>query len=107
MNPTPSADGAPLSLVEIMASPLLRRHAVPLAEATTFALTEDGSAFPLLSQGDHLVLGTPAWYFHPCHTPDAVGELLSEVAKEGWREEERLVRWIEVWFMVVSQIVDL
>ena len=105
--PTTSTDGSPLSLAEIMTTSLLRRHAVPPAEATTFALTENGAAFPLLSQGDHPVLGTPAWYFHPCHTQEAVGELLSEVEQEDWTEEERLVRWIEVWFMVVGQIVDL
>ncbi|KZT74454.1 hypothetical protein DAEQUDRAFT_682397 [Daedalea quercina L-15889] len=101
------SNGVPLNLSEIMASSLLRRHAVPLSNTTTFALSEHGASFPLLSQGDHPVLGTPAWYFHPCHTPEAVGEVVSELQYKGGTKEQILVRWMEVWFMVIGQIVDL
>ncbi|KAH9843816.1 uncharacterized protein C8Q71DRAFT_697129 [Rhodofomes roseus] len=101
------SNGAPLSLKEIIASPLLRPHTIPGSEATTFALSEQAASFPLLSQGDHPAHGTPAWYFHPCHTQEAVGEIMTEVPLEGWAEDRVLCRWLEAWFMVVGQIADL
>ena len=77
------------------------------SEANGFALTLPNAPFPLLSQGDHPTLGTPCWYLHPCETGRAVGELLEEVVQESWDEETRDVRWLELWLLAVSSVVDL
>ena len=61
------------------------------------------STFSLLSQGDHPTLGTPCWYLHPCHTSEVVGEIMAEVDAG----ERDAVRWLEAWFMVMSNMVDL
>ncbi|KAI1792942.1 hypothetical protein LXA43DRAFT_918166 [Ganoderma leucocontextum] len=96
------ASGSPLSLEEIMKSSLFRPHTLPSADGNTFAVTLPESSFALLSQGDHPTLGTPSWYFHPCHTADVVGEILAEI---GAGREDGL-RWLEAWFMVMGNIVD-
>lgn len=31
---------------------------------------------------------------------------MTEVQRDNWTEEERLLRWIEVWFMIIGNIVD-
>jgi len=54
--------------------------------------------FPLLSQGDHPVLGTPCWYLHPCETSTAMEELLRA-------SEPR--PWLEVWLMLIGTVLDL
>ena len=97
------AGGSPLSLEEIMKSSLFRPLALPSADGNTFAVTLPESSFALLSQGDHPTLGTPSWYFHPCHTADVVGEVLAEIEVD--RADE--LRWLEVWFMVMGNMVDL
>ena len=96
------AGGSPLSLDEIMKSPLFRPHTLPSADGNTFAVTLPDSSLALLSQGDHPTLGTPSWYFHPCHTADVVGEILAELAVG----QEDGLRWLETWFMVLGNIVD-
>ncbi|CCM04870.1 uncharacterized protein FIBRA_07063 [Fibroporia radiculosa] len=102
-----NSSGAPLTLDQILISPLFHPHSLANAEATSFALTEPGSSFPLLSQGDHPVLGTPSWYLHPCHTAEAVVELMAESPRGDESEERTLVRWMETWFMVLGQVVNL
>ncbi|OSX60452.1 hypothetical protein POSPLADRAFT_1182993 [Postia placenta MAD-698-R-SB12] len=102
-----SASGAPLPLSEIVKLPLLRQHILAGTHSSGFALTAQESTFPLLSQGDHPVLGTPSWYLHPCHTAEAVTELLSESRTDGGSEEERLSRWIQTWFVILGQVVNL
>ncbi|KAI0649992.1 hypothetical protein C8Q79DRAFT_997943 [Trametes meyenii] len=97
------SSGTPLPLNRITESALFRRHALPSANDNTFALTLPDTSLALLSQGDHPTLGTPSWYFHPCHTSEAVGEILAE--SDGWDGENGL-RWMEVWFMVVGNVVD-
>ncbi|KAH9938645.1 uncharacterized protein B0H18DRAFT_22127 [Fomitopsis serialis] len=102
------SNGVPLSLTEMMASSLLRSHAVPKPDATTFALSEQGASFPLLSQGDHPVLGTPAWYFHPCHTPEAVGEVMSEVhKKDGLKNRCLYVGWKYGSWLLVRSLISI
>ncbi|KAI0366408.1 hypothetical protein BV20DRAFT_971929 [Pilatotrama ljubarskyi] len=96
--------GSPLPLDEVVKSALFRRHALPSPDGNTFALTLPDSSLALLSQGDHPTLGTPAWYFHPCHTSEAVREILA--ASGGTGAGDELLRWMEVWFMVMSNIVD-
>ncbi|KII94786.1 hypothetical protein PLICRDRAFT_86256 [Plicaturopsis crispa FD-325 SS-3] len=101
------SSGSPLRLVDIVRTSLFRTGVLPKSDASSFALSSPDSAFPLLSQGDHPTLGTPSWYFHPCETGPAVGEIMAEVSVEGWSEEQRLVRWMEAWFMVLGTVVDL
>ncbi|KAI0676834.1 hypothetical protein C8Q78DRAFT_999764 [Trametes maxima] len=97
------SSGAPLPLNRITESTLFRRHALPSANDNTFALTLPDTSLALLSQGDHPTLGTPSWYLHPCHTSEAVGEILAE--SDG-RNGENGLRWMEVWFMVMGNVVD-
>lgn len=56
----------------------------------------------MLSQGDHPTLGTPCWYLHPCHTAEAVEEIMKEVNCEG----DRLLRWMEAWFTMLGNVID-
>lgn len=93
-----------MPLDAIVESALFRRHALPSPGGNAFALTLPESSLALLSQGDHPTLGTPSWYFHPCHTSEAVSEILAESndAESG----DELLRWMEVWFMVLSNVVD-
>jgi hypothetical protein len=100
--------GSPLTLDEILGRSLFRRDALsPNLEKSSFALTVPGASFPLISQGDHPILGMPCWYLHPCETPAAVAEIMAELDMDTWPEEERLVRWMEVWFMVLGSTIDL
>ena len=96
------AGGSPLALEQIVRSRLFRPQVLPSVDGSTFALTLPDSSFALLSQGDHPTLGTPSWYFHPCHTSEVVGEIMVEV--EGSRDAP--LRWLEAWFMVMGDIVD-
>lgn len=99
-----STGGAPLSLEIIAASPLFYASALPDSRRTTFALETSDSAFAMLSQGDHPTLNTPCWYLHPCHTAEVVDEIMREVACE---EDGHGLRWLEAWFMMLGNVVDL
>ena len=101
-------DGSPLQLTDIIRTSLFH---YPLdlngAEATSaFALSLPGSQFPLLSQGDHPTLGTPSWYVHPCGTAASVEELMKEFDSNGWTEDRKLGKWIDMWFMVLGSMID-
>ncbi|KAG5644057.1 hypothetical protein DXG03_009147 [Asterophora parasitica] len=98
--------GAPLTLANLVSTSLFHPFAFEQTEVTTFGLTRPSSAFPMLSQGDHPTLGTPCWYLHPCETAPCVDELMSELDPEGYKEDQRLVRWLEMWFMVLGTAVD-
>jgi ubiquitin-like-conjugating enzyme ATG10 len=73
----------------------------------------DATPFPLLTQGDHPVLGTPCWYLHPCETSTAISEILAETIGDTWDDSSEenhsqcLVKWLEAWFLVVSSVLDL
>ncbi|KAJ7179916.1 hypothetical protein C8R43DRAFT_971142 [Mycena crocata] len=95
------ASGSPLALDNLVNTTLFRRFAFEGTEGTSFALSLPGSAFPLLSQGDHPTLGTPCWFFHPCQSAAAVDEIMGEL----W--ERRLERWMETWFMVLAGVVNM
>ncbi|KAJ6539268.1 hypothetical protein B0H19DRAFT_1178129 [Mycena capillaripes] len=95
------ASGSPLALNDLVRTTLFRRFALDGTERTSFGVSLPGSAFPLLSQGDHPILGTPCWYFHPCKSAAAVDEIIAELG------EDRALRWLETWFLVVEQVVNL
>ncbi|KAK0486901.1 acetyl-CoA acetyltransferase [Armillaria luteobubalina] len=99
-------NGSPLGLTDIVNTSLFRPSVFDTAEYTTFALSIPDQSFPLLSQGDHPTLGTPSWYFHPCESAHAVDELMSELGEAEWTTEERIIRWIEIWFMVVGTVMS-
>ncbi|KAI0921887.1 hypothetical protein AcW1_004257 [Taiwanofungus camphoratus] len=86
------SNGVPLPLTEILKTPLFRPQSLPETITASFGLSDPESSFALLSQGDHPVLGTPSWYLHPCHTSEAVKEIMTEVQRDNWTEEERLLR---------------
>ncbi|KAN0140023.1 hypothetical protein V8E53_001919 [Lactarius tabidus] len=102
--------GSPLGLEEIMNTSLLRHHALPETQATSFALFQQDALFPLLSQGDHPTLGLPSWFIHPCGTACAMSELIGEKMAEGVAEvgsQEWLLVWLETWFMMLGNMVKL
>jgi ubiquitin-like-conjugating enzyme ATG10 len=99
------AEGRPLPLDDLVKTSLFKASSLAGTEATSFGLGWPDTSFPLLSQGDHPTLGTPCWYLHPCETEAAVGEVMREVSEDGWTDEERLVRWLETWFMVVGTVI--
>lgn len=96
--------GSPLSLDDLVRTTLFRRFAFEGTENTSFGVSQPGSAFPLLSQGDHPTLGTPCWYFHPCESAAAVTELMAELDEIG---KHQLLRWLETWFMVLGTVVNM
>ena len=95
--------GSPLSLEQIVASPLFRPQTLPSSSGNTFALTLPASSLSLLSQGDHPTLGTPSWYFHPCNTSEVMREILREMVD--YPDGDGL-RWMEAWFMIMGNVVD-
>jgi len=102
--------GSPLGLEEIMNTSLLRHHALPETRATSFALFQQDALFPLLSQGDHPTLGMPSWFIHPCGTTGAMSELIEEKTAEGLTDvgsKEWLLVWLETWFMMLGNMVQL
>ncbi|KAL4241581.1 Ubiquitin-like-conjugating enzyme Atg3/Atg10 [Abortiporus biennis] len=99
------SNGTPLTLDEIVQSPLFRRGFLP-NRSNNFALEAPDSSFAMLSQGDHPTLNTPCWYFHPCHTSEVMSEIMKELDMEGRAEEEWLGQWIESWFMVIGNFVN-
>ncbi|KDQ29254.1 hypothetical protein PLEOSDRAFT_1103288 [Pleurotus ostreatus PC15] len=102
------SNGSPLPISDILKTAFFRSSIREHTKATTFAVSAGDAAFPLLSQGDHPVLGSPSWYLHPCETANVVGEIMDEIQHNpGWNDESRLVRWLETWFMVVGTAVDL
>ncbi|KAG8915749.1 hypothetical protein FRC00_000451 [Tulasnella sp. 408] len=117
------ASGTPIPLEDIYQSAFFQKSRPMIAPPETtgipamFDRTQrdqsrlgggDNAQFPVLAQGDHPVLGTPCWVFHPCETSTAIREILDELVGDGWTgSEDDLVRWLETWFMVLSSVVDL
>ncbi|KAH9963215.1 hypothetical protein BC827DRAFT_1194165 [Russula dissimulans] len=103
-------NGSPLMLEEIVNTSLLRHHALPETQVTSFALVQRDALFPLLSQGDHPTLCLPAWYIHPCGTACAMGELIGEKMAEAKPEvvdDDKWVSWLETWIMMLGNVVEL
>ena len=96
-------DGTPLTLDELMDTTLFKFEVPAGSSANGYALSLPDAPFPLLSQGDHPTLGTPCWYLHPCETQHAVDELFREVDEI----DQTVARWMELWMMTVSSVVDL
>lgn len=101
-----STGGAPLSLERVAASRLFYASTLPHSRRTAFALEASDSAFAMLSQGDHPTLNTPCWFLHPCHTAEVVDEVMREMAV-AVDEDGHPLRWLEAWFMMLGNVVDL
>ena len=100
-------EGVQFTLDQLLQAGIFRFDPSMKFDKTTFGLSEPGSAFPLLSQGDHPVLGTRCWYFHPCESSAAVNELVNEVVDPDVSEDDRLRCWMKMWFLVLGSVVDL
>ncbi|KAF8915952.1 hypothetical protein CPB85DRAFT_1292554 [Mucidula mucida] len=100
------ANGSPLPLAELIETSLFRRDLAVSTQQTPYSLTQGGSNFPLLSQGEHPTLGTACWYLHPCETPSAVNELMSDEQNAGLSDAEHWIRWLEQWFLLLGTAVD-
>ena len=103
----PGVEGVQLTLDQLLKIGIFRFDPSAKFDKTTFGLSEPGSHFPLLSQGDHPVLGTLCWYFHPCESSVAVDELVNEVTAPDASEEDRLRCWMNMWFVVLGSVVNL
>ncbi|KAF9534839.1 hypothetical protein CPB83DRAFT_901785 [Crepidotus variabilis] len=101
-----NSSGAPLPLNEIIQTSFFKISLPKDATSNDFALTVPSGSFPLLSQGDHPTLGAPWWYFHPCETDKAVGEFMKE-EDQALCEDERLIRWMEIWLMIVGNVLNV
>lgn len=99
--------GSLLPLTDIVKTSLFRRYVLEGTETTSFSVSLPAASFPLLSQGDHPTLGTLCWYLHPCETSAPVDEVMKEIMQDDWTESQRLVRWMEAWFMVLGTVVNL
>ncbi|KAH9007119.1 hypothetical protein EDB86DRAFT_2870099, partial [Lactarius hatsudake] len=102
--------GSPFGLEEIMNTSLLCHHALPETQTTSFALFQRDALFPLLSQGDHPTSGLPSWFIHPCGTACAMSELIGEKMAGGMPEvcsKEWLLVWLETWFLMLGNMVQL
>jgi ubiquitin-like-conjugating enzyme ATG10 len=86
-----------------------RNSGIDVTETTAQPKENDNAQFPLLSQGDHPILGTSHWYFHPCETSAAVKEILEEMPDVQWDQHgvEPPLRWLEAWFAILSTVIDL
>lgn len=100
-------EGVQLTLDRLLQIGIFRFDPSAKLDRTTFGLSEPGSTCPLLSQGDHPVLGTPCWYFHPCESSVVVDELVNEVITLGASEDDRLKCWMRMWFLVLGSVVNL
>lgn len=100
-------EGVQLTLDQLLGTGIFRLDPLTKFDKTTFGLSEPGSAFPLLSQGDHPVLGTRCWYFHPCESSTAVDELVNEAIVPEASEDGRLECWMKMWFLVLGSVVNL
>lgn len=100
-------EGVRLTLDQLLKTGIFRFDPSAKFDKTTFGLSEPGSAFPLLSQGDHPVLGSLCWYFHPCESSVAVDELVNEVIAPGAPEEDRLRCWMKMWLLVLGSVVNI
>ncbi len=110
------ADGSPLSLGRLVQTNLFKLDALAGASVhethieprdSTLPLNQErGAVFPLLSQGEHPTLQIPCWYFHPCETGVAVGELLA-VGIQNAAERKTLCHWLEAWMAMLGTVVNL
>ncbi|KAF8573285.1 hypothetical protein K439DRAFT_1421435 [Ramaria rubella] len=102
-------NGSHLCLEDILRTSLFRSHAFINGMSTApHGISKPDSSLPLLSQGDHPVLGIPCWYFHPCETSVAVIELLEDTKGiEDQVKDKILLQWIEAWLLVLCNVVDL
>ncbi|KAG8824373.1 hypothetical protein FRC19_001939 [Serendipita sp. 401] len=109
------ASGTPLPLENMIQTSLFRPSS--LASTTIHEThidlpqsqaSQEAANFPLLSQGDHPVLGIPCFYLHPCETQKAVEELLSARQMES-NEDQTLGKeaWIETWLLVLGNVFNL
>lgn len=108
-------DGAPLDLSKIMQMKYLTLgHSENVDSGASSIMLppseQENAAFPLLSQGDHPVLGTPSWYLHPCNTASAVEVFMEDLIGDTWGEDEEskdLFLWLSTWFMIIGNAVTL
>lgn len=89
-----------------MQTAFLRRDALPSdAEIAPHGISFHSTNFPVLSLGDHPVLGQPYWYLHPCQSSAAVDELLQSIPRPDG--EDPLLSWLKTWLLVLKSIVDI
>ncbi|KAG8702574.1 erg10, acetyl-CoA C-acetyltransferase [Ceratobasidium sp. 394] len=106
--------GGPANLTRILATDRFQHRAFRNAStgvsgAAIQPRENDNAQFPLLSQGDHPILGTSHWYFHPCETSTAVTEILAHMpdVQSDQSNPNYALGWLETWFTVLGTAIDL
>ncbi|KAF8328233.1 uncharacterized protein EI90DRAFT_3065944 [Cantharellus anzutake] len=107
-------DGTPLDLGKIIGAGYLRGTVDGVDSSSNSVMlpspNEEAATFPLLSQGDHPVLGTSSWYLHPCNMAHAMRPLLDDIVGDEWVEDKPdrgLFRWLSTWFMIINSAVNI
>lgn len=91
-----------------METSLFHFHVFPqYVDTASHGLSITDSNFPILSQGDHPVLGTPCWYLHPCETSAAVTELIKAADDGKEYESDSLLQHMMLWFLVLCSVVNI
>ncbi|KAF8605156.1 hypothetical protein BDV93DRAFT_543713 [Ceratobasidium sp. AG-I] len=108
------SSGSPATLSQIISTDRFKRRtlldsSLNITESVVQPKETDNAQFPLLSSGDHPILGISHWYFHPCETSPAIKELLDQAPIADWdsNNTDCLVRWLKAWFAVLSTAVDM
>lgn len=114
INPAIAVGGSPATLAQIVSTDRFKRRtlldsSLDITNSVVQHKETENAQFPLLSSGDHPILGTPHWYFHPCETSPAIKELLDQSPIADWdpNNTDSLVRWLKAWFAVLSAAVDM
>ncbi|GAA5835696.1 hypothetical protein JCM5353_000158 [Sporobolomyces roseus] len=118
-----NTSGSPLSLAELVSSTIFQNSASSpsypfttlVASTNTFETplsSSDEQGLPFISQGEHPATGRPSWFLHPCETQRFVEEIFQATDHDasqtgnGDEDDARARRWIEIWLMVVGNVVD-
>ncbi|PWN49613.1 hypothetical protein IE53DRAFT_388151 [Violaceomyces palustris] len=107
-------DGSPLSLTELLESPVFVRST---AFDPTSVSQDPGEScdLPQISQGEHPVTGRPSWFLHPCHTAELLSQILGAPNPdpellpilESDRRKRPGSEYIEAFMMMLSSDVQM
>ena len=104
--------GGPLTLKKMLESTIFHPSSSAVYPFTTLDASSNTSRTPFVSQGEHPTLGTTAWFLHPCETESILSEIMqprNQNAADSTVDdvEDRVVKYLRSWLMVVGTVVDL
>lgn len=109
-----SASGAPVPLSQIQKSTTFFRQGAPLGDDDN----SENATFPAITQEQHPSLEYSCYSLHPCHTPSALAEILSNnlplhkilfnnTPTHITSSTEHALKILVTWFMITSTAVNL